>query len=132
METPFQTVFWHYLDLLVTNHKIVIDRPRGSSHPRYPDVVYPLDYGYLESTTSTDQGGIDVWMGRDSRHEDTQPAPAMISALILTVDLLKSDAELKIAINCTEEEIQTILSFHNSNKMGATVFRKPMAEKESV
>jgi inorganic pyrophosphatase len=124
--------FWHYLDILVANHKIVIDRPVGSSHPRYPEVIYPVDYGYLEETTSTDKDGIDVWIGKGSSKVVVQTPPRVISALILTVDLVKNDAEIKIALNCSEEEIQTILSFHNSNKMGATVIRRPMEDKESV
>ncbi len=39
--------FWQYLDRLVAEKPLVIDRFRGSSHPRYADRVYPLDYGYL-------------------------------------------------------------------------------------
>ncbi len=50
------------IQLIVTN-SLVIDRPKGSSHPRYPHVIYPLDYGYLENTTSSDGDGIDVWLG---------------------------------------------------------------------
>ena len=46
-------------DLIRTNG-IVIDRPKGSTHPRYPDQTYPLDYGYLENTTASDDGGIDL------------------------------------------------------------------------
>jgi inorganic pyrophosphatase len=127
-----QAVFWNYLELLVANHIIVIDRPQGSTHPRYPDLVYPLDYGYLEGTTSTDQEAIDVWVGKGSSHEAVHPLPKVISALILTVDLGKNDTEVKIALDCTEEEIQTILSFHNSNKMGAIAVEYPIYEMESV
>jgi len=31
--------FWEMLDALAAEHEIVIDRPRGSRHPRYPEVV---------------------------------------------------------------------------------------------
>lgn len=37
--------FWRQLAQLVAESEIVIDRPQGSAHPRYPDFVYPLDYG---------------------------------------------------------------------------------------
>ncbi len=56
--------FWQLADQLVREHPIVIDRPRGSRHPRYPAVVYPLDYGYLDGTTAIDGGGVDCWRGR--------------------------------------------------------------------
>lgn len=43
--------FWNAIDILVKSHNIIIDRPKGSSHPEYKDTVYPLDYGYLEGTS---------------------------------------------------------------------------------
>lgn len=55
--------FWNALDKLVENADIVIDRPKGTTHPRFPDFVYQVDYGYLKETTSMDGGGIDVWVG---------------------------------------------------------------------
>jgi inorganic pyrophosphatase len=39
--------FWRSLDSLVSESRLVIDRPCGTPHPRYPDFMYPLDYGYL-------------------------------------------------------------------------------------
>jgi inorganic pyrophosphatase len=109
--------FWNYLDQLVDSHPLVIDRPRGSHHPRFPEIIYPLDYGFLEGTTSGDGGGIDVWLGvSGTRH---------LSAVILTVDLRKRDAEIKLLLGCTGQEIQTILDFHNDNGMRATLVRRP-------
>lgn len=51
------------MDNLVKQSKIVIDRPRGTAHPKYPNFIYKVDYGYLENTSSMDGGGIDVWVG---------------------------------------------------------------------
>jgi hypothetical protein len=42
---------------LVRSSELVIERPRGSCHPRHPAIVYPLDYGYLKSTSSSDVHG---------------------------------------------------------------------------
>lgn len=39
----FDAAFWASLDALVRRCPLVIDRPRGSAHPRYPDFIYPLD-----------------------------------------------------------------------------------------
>lgn len=44
--------FWGSLDTLVSACSIIIDRPCGPAHPRYPDFIYPLDYGYLQGTLS--------------------------------------------------------------------------------
>ena len=57
--------FWKALDAPVSESEIVIDRLKGSSHPRFNNFVYPLDYGYINATTAMD-GGIDVWRGSDS------------------------------------------------------------------
>ncbi len=46
--------FWQEVNQLVINNPIIIDRPTGSSHPRYPEAIYPLDYGYLENTKAGD------------------------------------------------------------------------------
>lgn len=99
--------FWQALDKLVAESKIVIDRPKGSRHPKYLDCVYPVDYGYLEGTSSMDGGGIDVWKGTDGDY---------IDAIICTVDLLKKDSEIKILIGCNEEEKQLVLEAHNNSK----------------
>ena len=57
--------FWAALDRLVGESEIVIDRPKGTAHPKFPDFIYKVDYGYLKNTSSMDGGGIDVWVGTD-------------------------------------------------------------------
>ena len=103
--------FWEFLDRLVAASRLVIDRPRESRHPRYPDFIYPVDYGYLEGTTTVDRGGLDVWVG-------TLPEKSL-TALVLTVDLHKRDVEVKLLLGCTEAEQQAILDFHNDGLMCA-------------
>jgi inorganic pyrophosphatase len=89
MSAQYNAAFWLALDKLVSESEIVIDRPKGSRHPKYPTFLYPVDYGYLENTSSIDGGGIDVWKGADG--ED-------IDAIVCTVDLMKKDSEIKILI----------------------------------
>ena len=31
--------FWNALDELVNNSEIIIDRPKGTVHPKYPDFI---------------------------------------------------------------------------------------------
>jgi len=113
--------FWQYLERLVAGNRIMIDRPMGSPHPRYPDIIYPLDYGYLDNTSSGDGAGIDVWTSASGSRD--------LSAVILAVDSHKRDAEIKLLLGCTEAEIQTILRFHNGNNMRAMLVRKPKESK---
>ena len=97
--------FWNAIDKIVSESKIVIDRPKGTAHPRFPDFVYRVDYGYLENTSSMDGGGIDVWVGTDERKQ--------VDAIMCIVDLMKRDSEIKILIGCTENEKEFIYQTHN-------------------
>ena len=109
--------FWETLDRLIAENKLVLDRPKGSHHPRYPEVVYPLDYGYIDGTTASDGDGIDVWCG-------SLPERAL-TAVLLTVDMHKRDTELKLMLGCTEDEIQIALDFLNKGSMRAILVRRP-------
>ncbi len=103
----FDNDFWAMLDSLVHESEIVIDRPKGTAHPKYPDFIYKVDYGYLKNTSSMDGAGIDVWVGSGKKQVD---------AIMCTVDLLKRDSEIKILIGCTEEEKQLVYQTHNETQ----------------
>ena len=100
--------FWKAVDVLVSSGEIVIDRPKGSVHPRFLNIKYEVDYGYIENTSSMDGGGIDVWLG--------SLVDKQVNAIICTVDLMKKDSEIKLLIGCTEEEITTVYEFHNDSE----------------
>lgn len=106
--TEESAAFWDALDALAAACERVIDRPRGTVHPKYPSIVYPLDYGYLKNTSSADGEGIDIWLGSDAQQQ--------IDAVIVTVDLLKRDSEIKILIGCTEDEKLLALRAHNETE----------------
>jgi len=100
--------FWHNLDKLVAESTIIIDRPKGSPHPRFPSFIYPLNYGYLEDTTAMDGGGIDVWQGS---------CPAQkLDAIMCIVDLKKRDSEIKLLIGCAEDEKAQVYKVHNETE----------------
>ena len=99
--------FWNALDELVNTSEIVIDRPKGSAHPRFPDFIYRVDYGYLRNTSSMDGAGIDVWVGSGQKTVD---------AIMCIIDLMKRDSEIKILIGCTEEEKMEVYQTHNETQ----------------
>lgn len=100
--------FWSSIEKLVNSSEIVIDRPKGSVHPRFSDFIYKVDYGYLKDTTAMDGAGIDVWVGTDESK--------CIDAVMCIVDLMKRDSEIKILIGCTEEEKQIVYQTHNETE----------------
>ncbi|MGB9640490.1 MAG: nitroreductase family protein [Anaerolineales bacterium] len=105
--------FWQAIEKLVHDHRLVIDRPRGSVHPHLADYIYPLDYGYLEGCRTSDGAGVDVWRG-------SLPIPE-VSALFISVDEGKGDVELKIALGTSEPENQLI--YDSMAQIGLHVLR---------
>ncbi|MBR1821552.1 MAG: inorganic pyrophosphatase [Clostridia bacterium] len=49
-------------DVIGKNVKGVIDRPIGSRHPRHPDMIYPINYGYIEGVIAGDGAEQDVYV----------------------------------------------------------------------
>ena len=119
--------FWQSMTELASTNPIVVDRPRGTPHPRYPDEIYPLDCGYLENTTSSDGGGMDVWLGSLNK-SIKDGAAKTLTGILCTFDRLKRDAEIKLLIGCNEEDIQIILDFHN--QMATLYIPNPMVEND--
>ncbi len=105
---------------LVVNSRIVIDRPKGSRHPRYDDVIYPLDYGYLADTTSADGNGIDIWLGSEPFRQ--------VVAVVFTLDMLKRDSEVKVLLGCTDAEMELVCSFHRNNYMSCLLIPNPLSQ----
>lgn len=103
---------------LVAESTLMIDRPKGGRHPRFPSIVYPLDYGYLDGTTSVADGeGVDVWRGS---------GPARITAALCSIDLTKRDTEVKFLIGCNRSEIATVHAFHTDYElMAAALIVRP-------
>lgn len=115
MEKLFTT-----LAKIVSQSQVAIDRPKGSTHPRYPDYIYPLDYGYLKGTQSQDGGGIDVWLGSGDQKE--------ITGILVIADAIKKDSEIKVLLGCNEEEMKQALEKSNQGDMSAALIRKESHE----
>jgi inorganic pyrophosphatase len=111
--------FWKTMQELLNTGSLIIDRPKGQPHPRYPEKIYPFDYGYLEGTTAADGGGIDVWIGSQGNRA--------LTGILCTFDTLKRDAEIKLLAGCAPADVQTILDFH-SNLMRVLFVPNPSEE----
>ncbi len=111
MDHDERSRFWQLADELIRSHHIVIDRPGGSAHPRYPDLIYPFDYGYLEGTSALDGDGVDCWVG-------SLPETSL-TGVIVTVDGFKSDTEIKWLIGCTPQEMDVALATHRTEHQAA-------------
>jgi inorganic pyrophosphatase len=111
--------FWALLDELVASSEVVIDRPGGSAHPRVPSIVYPFDYGYLANTVGGDGDGVDAWRG--------SLPETRVTGVIATVSVPQRDAEVKVLIGCTPEEMQRALTTHCQARTAGILIARPGA-----
>lgn len=103
---------------------MVIDRPRGSRHPRYPAVGYPLDDGRLVAMCSGDGDENNVYRRRES--------DAGVTAAAVTIDLLKRDAEFGLLVNCTPVGIGQALTVHECRAQEAPLILRHGSVKVHV
>jgi inorganic pyrophosphatase len=92
---------WRRWERLIDDRGIVLDRPRGTAHPLYPDMIYPCDYGHLPGTTAADGEELDAFVGSEPTglvgliHLTHQPSG--ISEPKLLVNMSRADADRLIA-----------------------------------
>ena len=90
--------------------RVVVDRPLGSVHPRWPTLVYPVNYGELPGTVSGDGQPIDAYLlGWDVPLSE---AEGTVTAVIVRED----DAEDKLVVvshanGWTDEKIMKAVWF---------------------
>ena len=89
---------------------VIVDRPMGSRHPEHPDMIYPINYGYIPGVTAPDGEEQDAYL----LGVETPAArfTGIVSAAVHRLD----DAEDKWIVtpegcSFTEEEIRETLRF---------------------
>jgi len=97
-------VDWEQWENLIRIKGITIDRPINKPHPAHPDIIYPIDYGYVNGTDSVDGSGVDVFVGS---------ADNGLVAAIFTNDYRQGDVECKLIYNCIPKEIYLVNGFIN-------------------
>ena len=105
MEISGSKDYFETLDNLVNNSKVIIDRKKGSAHPRYPEMVYKVDYGYVEDKSSEDGNEINVYRGSLPKQE--------VIGILCTFDLVKKDSEVKILLGLSDDEIDLVCKTHS-------------------
>ena len=51
-----------YSNIIGKTVKGTVDRPLGTSHPRYPEMIYPINYGYVDGVFAGDGAEQDVYV----------------------------------------------------------------------
>lgn len=88
---------------------VTIDRPVGSCHPKYPDMVYPINYGYVEGIIAPDGEEQDAYiLGVD---EPVKTFEGEIIAVIHRRDDVEdkwvvAPCEMKYSKECIEKAVE--------------------------
>ena len=98
------------MEFLNKTLKVKIDRPLGSSHPKYPDLIYLVNYGYVPNTISGDGEELDCYV-----LGEYQPLKKYTGKCIAIIHRLNdNDDKLIIAPenkNFTNNEIRLLTDF---------------------
>ena len=113
---------WEAWDSVILFKGITIDRPHHSAHPSYPEIIYPIDYGFVNDTDSVDGEEQDIFVGSSNNG---------LVAAIFTIDHRKGDQECKLIYNCSPIEIYLVNGFVNfapDLMSGRLLMRREMRE----
>lgn len=111
---------WSEWEALVEANGIQIDRSLGSVHPIHPEIIYPINYGFVSNTLGTEGDELDVFVGSGK---------AGLVAAIFTTDYRRGDRECKLIYNCTHAEVYLVNGFINYDRNfmeGTLVMRHPL------
>lgn len=90
--------------------RVVVDRPKESRHPEHPDMIYPINYGYIEGTIAADGEEQDAYiLGVD------EPIAEFVGRVIAVIHR-EDDVEDKWVVagensKFTEEQIRNLTDF---------------------
>ena len=96
-------------DFIGNEFEIIIDRPINSHHPKY-DMIYPVNYGYIPNTKSSDNEEIDCYLL--GVNEPVEKYTGTFIAIIKRID--DNDDKLIIVpkgFNYTDSEIEELIYF---------------------
>lgn len=122
-EIENNALFWQKVDALVLSSPLIIDRPKGTHHQKYFNLVYPVDYGYLDDSINTESTPIEVYRGSEQT--------SSVDALVITVDILKKDCIAKLLWGCNQQETDEILEFLNQTEFQKAVLVRRGSEVPS-
>lgn len=114
-----------YLGKTVT---ITVDRPLGSPHPHHPDIIYPVNYGYLAGVPGGDGEDQDVYL------LGLQEPVESYTAKVIAVIRRNNDSEDKLVaapedMVFTEWEIRQAVHFQEqyfNSRLRLDISQRPM------
>ncbi|MEN6313971.1 MAG: GrpB family protein [Clostridiaceae bacterium] len=98
---------WSFLGKTVT---VTIDRPLGSVHPKHDDMIYPINYGYIDGIIAPDGEELDVYIYGEDKPLDE------FTGRVIAIVHREDDIEDKLVaipdgITFSASEIKSVVSF---------------------
>ncbi|MFP3385651.1 inorganic diphosphatase [Tritonibacter sp. SIMBA_163] len=88
-----------YTDLIGRRLHVMIDRPMGTAHPRFPQTTYPLNYGFVPEIFAGDGYEVDAYIVGE-----TTPVEACTGKCLAVVERLDDD-ENKLIVSTGPTEL---------------------------
>jgi inorganic pyrophosphatase len=90
--------------------KVIVDRPLGSVHPVYKDMIYPMNYGYVEGIFAFDKEEQDAYI-----LGVTEPLKEF-TGVVIAIVIRRNDVESKWVVapegmNFSKKEISDMIWF---------------------
>ena len=112
---------------------IVVDRPAGSAHPEHPDILYPINYGYVPGIIGTDGEEMDAYIYGVSKplHRFTGTVIAAIhrrddnedKLVVAPTGMMAYEPQIADAVHFAEQFFDTTLVCIYEKSCGAIVYR---------
>ncbi len=113
MELENNAYFWQKIDTLYLSSDLEMDKPAGTAHHLYKNLIYPVDYGHLQSNVDDIDKSVGLYRGSGPQK--------IIDTIVVCVDILKKDIEVKLLMGCTPQEEEKILIFLNQTDFQKTI-----------
>jgi inorganic pyrophosphatase len=104
-----------YLNQIVD---VQIDRALGTAHPKYPNMIYPVNYGFVPNTQSGDGEELDAYV-----LGVTQPVEQYKGRCVAIIHRLKDDDDKLIVVPEGQEP-------SDADIRSATLFQEQYFESE--
>jgi len=105
--------FWQKLDALYLSGDFKVTYKKGDKHPKYHGLVFPCDYGHIETISSDAEQTLKVMKGEEASYK--------VCAIVVCANLLDKDVNVVALVGMDSEKQEEVLSFLNQNDYQKTV-----------
>ena len=92
-----------YKSLIGKSVEVTMDRPIGAIHPKHPEIVYPINYGYIEGLMGGDGEEQDVYI-----LGETKPLEKYSGKIVAVIHRYDDDECKWVASDGTDYTIEEI------------------------